>query len=72
MDAADRQLYSWSCDPLVSSPSPHTFAEALGLSEEKIALVESSDVRACVVTQSGKIATFYDKLLRGIVWVGVV
>ena len=65
MDASSRQLYSWACDPLVSGPSPHAFAEGLGLGGERIALLESSEVRVCVVTQSGKVATFYDKLLRG-------
>ena len=65
MDDLNRQLYSWPCDSLTSSPSPHAFAEALGLCGERIALLESSDVRACVVTERGKVATLYDKLLRG-------
>ena len=72
VSAESRRLYSWSCSdhtPSASSrqPSlvPHPLSDELGLSSERIALVESSDVRATVVTETGKVATFYDALLRG-------
>ena len=68
VSAESRQLYSWSCNDNSSHlPSlvPHPLTEELGLSSERIAMVESSDVRATVVTESGKVATFYDSLLRG-------
>ena len=71
VDSASRQLYAWPCDPHVMSPGPHALSEALGLCNERIALLESSDVRACVVTESGRVATLYDKLLRGTVGVCV-
>ncbi len=59
-----RQLYSWACgsDP---SPRPHPLSEELELEGERISLMEASDIRATVVTETGKIATFYDVLLRG-------
>lgn len=62
--AEDRTLYSWSCDGHMT-PKPHPLTKDLGLEEERVLLVECSDIRATVVTESGKIATFYDKLLRG-------
>ena len=73
VSAESRQLYSWRCsDHTLSSSSrqpavvPHPLREELGLSSERIALLASSDVRATVVTETGKVATFYDALLRGI------
>ena len=70
VSAESRQLYSWSCSDHTPSShclnlEPHPLTEELGLSSEKVALVVSSDVRATVVTESGKVATFYDALLRG-------
>ena len=72
VSAESRQLYSWSCTDQNSVPSsrspslvPHPLMEELGLSSERVSLIESSDVRATVVTESGKVATFYDALLRG-------
>ena len=50
---------------------PHHLVKELGLEGERVLLVESSDIRATVVTESGKIATFYDKLLRG-TYVGTI
>lgn len=44
---------------------PHPLGEALGLDSEEVCLVSSSGVRCSLVTSSGKICTFYDKLLRG-------
>lgn len=44
---------------------PHPLGEALGLDSEKVSLLSSSGVRCSVVTATGKICTFYDKLLRG-------
>ena len=71
VSAESRQLYSWSCSDHAPSSSrqpalvPHPLIEELGLSSERIALLESSDVRATIVTEEGKVATFYDALLRG-------
>ena len=71
VSAESRQLYSWSCSDHTHSSSrrpvlvPHPLNEELGLSSERIALLESSDVRATVVTETGKVVTFYDALLRG-------
>ena len=70
VSADSRQLYSWSCSDHTSSSrcsalEPHPLTEELVLSNERVALVESSEVRATVVTESGKVATFYDALLRG-------
>ena len=63
VSSKSRQLYSWACtsDP---SPKPHPLSEELGLTGERVSLVEASDIRATVVTESGKIASFYDSLLR--------
>lgn len=44
---------------------PHPLGEALGLDCEEVCLLASSSVRCSLVTSSGKICTFYDKLLRG-------
>ena len=60
-----RQLYSWPCREGDSTPRPHPLSKELGLDSESISLLESSDCRATVVTYSGKVATFYDSLLRG-------
>lgn len=64
VSSGGRQLYSWACggDP---TPKPHPLRQELGLEGERIALMEASDIRATVVTETGKIATFYDALLRG-------
>lgn len=43
---------------------PHPLGEALGLDSEEVCLLSSSNVRCSLVTASGKICTFYDKLLR--------
>ncbi|XP_022781948.1 uncharacterized protein LOC111322968 [Stylophora pistillata] len=43
---------------------PHPLGEALGLDSEEVCLLASSNVRCSLVTSSGKICTFYDKLLR--------
>ena len=65
VNAGSRQLYSWSCDGNSPSPSLHPLTDELGLTNERISIVASSDVRATVVTESGRVATFYDPLLRG-------
>ena len=44
---------------------PHPLGEGLGLDCEEVCLLASSNVRCSLVTSSGKICTFYDKLLRG-------
>lgn len=61
---SDGQLRSWRCDG-VSCVTPHPLTESLGLAEERVRLVESGGVRATVVTEKGRVATFYDSLLRG-------
>ena len=64
VSAGSRQLYSWSCDGTSPSPTPHPLTGDLRLTGERIAVLGSSDVRATIVTESGKVATFYDSLLR--------
>ena len=70
--ADSRQLYSWPCEdtpPSHTHPTPHPLSEKLGLSSEsckRIALLSASDIRATAVTESGRVATFYDALLRGV------
>ena len=44
---------------------PHPLGETLGLDSEEVCLLASSAVRCSLVMTSGKICTFYDKLLRG-------
>ena len=66
VSSATKQLYSWSCEEGgVVSAKPHPLAEELGLTGERVVLVASSDVRASLVTESGKMCTFYDRLLSG-------
>jgi len=64
VSAEDRTLYSWSCTS-DATPKPHPLLRELGLEGEKVSLLESSEVRATVVTETGMVATFYDELLRG-------
>ena len=64
VSAGSRQLYSWSCDGTSPSPTPHPLIGDLRLTDERIAVLGSSDVRSTIVTESGKVATFYDSLLR--------
>jgi hypothetical protein len=63
VSSGSRQLYSWTC---ASDPSikPHPLSKELGLLGERISLVEANDIRATLVTESGKVASFYDALLR--------
>lgn len=65
VSSRERILYSWSCTDAQAPPRPHPLNKDLGLEGERISLLESSDVRTTVVTESGRIATFYDSLLRG-------
>lgn len=58
-------LYSWSCEDNVVSAKLHPLTEELGLTNERIALLSASEIRVSIVTESGKVATFYDPLLRG-------
>ena len=58
------QLYSWACEEGVVSAKPHPLVAELGLKGERITLLTSSEIRVSVVTESGKVATFYDPLLR--------
>ena len=64
VSSESRQLYSWPCSADALSPKPHPLSEELGLEGERIALLEASDIRATLVTESGKVASFYDGLLR--------
>ena len=60
-------VYSWKCGQGESSnPKPHPLSDKLGLTGEEIALIQSSECRVTVATTSGKLATFYDSLLRGL------
>ena len=63
----ERRLYSWASSGGDPSPKPHPLWEELGLEGERVCLLEASDIRATLVTESGKVATFYDSLLRGII-----
>ena len=64
VDGLTRQLFSWSCEPGVTIATPHRLTMELGLQGEHIVTLGSSDVRATVATESGKMATFYDHLLQ--------
>ena len=64
VDRSTWQLYSWSCEPGATIAIPHHFTKELNLQGECIVQIASSDIRVTVVTKSGKIATFYDQLLR--------
>lgn len=58
------ELLSWRCDS-VGALTPHPLTESLGLAGERVRLVEAGGVRATVVTETGRVATFYDSILRG-------
>ena len=64
VDGSTGQLFSWSCEPGVTIATPHHLTKELGLQDEHIMQLASSDVRATVVTESGKMTTFYDRLLQ--------
>lgn len=64
VDRSTRQLYSWSCEPGVTTATPHHLTKELGLQGEYIIQLASSDIRVSVMTKNGKIATFYDRLLQ--------
>ena len=51
---------------------PHPLGEMLGLDCEQVHIIASCNVRCSLVTSSGKMCTFYDKLLRGEISVGQV
>ena len=57
-------LYSWPCEEGVVIAKPHPLVEELGLTGERVTLLSASEIRASVVTESGKVATFYDSMLR--------
>lgn len=61
---SEGKLYSWRCDG-VGGVTPHPLAVSLGLEGDPVRLVESGEVRVTLLTESGKMATFYDSLLRG-------
>ena len=64
VDGLTRQLFSWSCQPGITTATPHCLTRELGLHGERIVQLASSEIRATVVTESGKIITFYDRLLQ--------
>ena len=64
VDGLTRQLFSWSCEPGITIATSHRLTQELGLQKERIVKLGSSDVRATVVTESGKMATFYDQVLQ--------
>ena len=62
------QLFSWPCDdtyPPTAVLHPLTGVE--WKDDEEVSLIGSYQVRATVVMKSGRITTFYDKLLRGLI-----
>ena len=61
---SEGKLCSWRCDS-VTGVTAHPLTASLGLTGERVRLVESGGVRASIVTETGKVATFYDSLLRG-------
>ena len=65
VDGLSRQLFSWSCEQGVTIATPHHLTKELGLQGERVVQLASSDIRVTVVTESGKMATFYDRLLQG-------
>ena len=66
--AATGQLYSWPCDDGVVDARLHPFTDELGLAGERVAVLATSEIRASIVTVSGMVMTFYDSLLRGVVF----
>ena len=65
VESSTGQLYRWPCDD-GGVAQPHPLIDELGLRNERIQLLSSSEIRASVLTESGRIATFYDPLLRGL------
>ena len=47
--------------------SPHPLVGDLGLTSDCVSLIATSSIRCTVVTAKGHVATFYDKLLRGMI-----
>ena len=64
VSAGSGLLYSWPCEEGVVSAKPHPLNAELGLKGERVTLLTSSEIRVSMVTESGKVATFYDPLLR--------
>ena len=64
VDGLTRRLFSWHCQPGITIATPYCFTKDLGLQSERIVRLASSDIRATVVTESGKITTFYDRPLQ--------
>ncbi|CAL1532111.1 unnamed protein product [Lymnaea stagnalis] len=68
----DGRLYSWKwadSEPYKSSENPntrHPKSLALGLIQEKITLLSACGVRASVLTESGKIASWLDESLSSV------
>jgi E3 ubiquitin-protein ligase EDD1 len=63
--ATTGQLYSWPCEEGVAKIQPHPLTDQLELTNERISLISSSEIRVSLVTESGGVVTFYDQLLRG-------
>ena len=64
VDGLTWQLFSWPCLPGITIATPYCLTKDLGLQSERIVQLASSDIRATVVTESGKMTTFYDQLLQ--------
>ncbi|KAK6960404.1 E3 ubiquitin-protein ligase UBR5 [Biomphalaria glabrata] len=68
----DGRLYSWKWsdpEPYKNVENPHIHhpkAAALGLVQEKITLLSACAVRATVLTESGKVATWLDESLNSV------
>ena len=63
--AGTGKLYTWPCRKGVVNPQPHPMMDELGLSQERIIKIGSSEVRCSLVTEFGGVATFYDSFVRG-------
>lgn len=54
-------LYGWPWNESIPPTKPHPRSSELGLEEEAIKLLSGKVLRATVVTESGKIATWLDR-----------
>ena len=50
---------------VIPPASLHPLLDQFRLSDESVSLIAASDIRCTLVTNSGRVSTFYDKLLRG-------
>ena len=71
----DRKLWSWPIPrqqkPVLSEYARavmHPRADDLGLNDERISIIDSSIIRSSLITESGKLCTFYDSVLIGLIF----